>query len=64
MPGWDVNIDDAYGRIPEHIAVKGLALDRDPADGTYRPEELAHASYPWLLLILPAFHQALRLFER
>jgi hypothetical protein len=51
VPSWDVNIDDAHRRIPQHIALEGLALDRDPADGTDRPRELAHASYPWLLLI-------------
>jgi hypothetical protein len=28
-----------------------MELDRDPADGTDRPRELAHASHPWFLLI-------------
>jgi hypothetical protein len=51
VASWDVNIDDARRRIPQHIALEGLALDRDPADGTDRPRELAHASHPWLLLI-------------
>src|SRR5580704_3473713 len=47
----NVHIDDAHRRITQHIALEGLALDRDSADGTDRPGELAHASYPWRLLI-------------
>ena len=47
MPSRDVNIDDAHRRITQHIALEGLALDRDPADGTHRPEEPAHMPYLW-----------------
>src|SRR5580704_9438518 len=51
MPCRNVHIDDAHRRITQHIALEGLALDRDSADGTDRPGELAHASYSWRLLI-------------
>jgi hypothetical protein len=51
MPRRDVHIDDAHRRVTQHIRLEGLALDGEPADGTHRPEELAHASYPWRLLI-------------
>jgi hypothetical protein len=51
MSSRDLHVDDAHRRIPQHIALEGLAPDRDPADGTDRPRELAHASHPWLLLI-------------
>jgi hypothetical protein len=46
MSGRDVHIDDAHRRITQHVTLEGLALDSDPADGTYRPEELAHVPYP------------------
>ena len=57
-----------HRRITQHITLQGLALDRDPADGTDRPEEFAHAPDPWLLLILSAemttaIHQCLRSSE-
>jgi hypothetical protein len=51
VASWDVDIDDAHRRIPQHVALEGLALDRDPADGTDRPRELAHMPYLWFLLI-------------
>ena len=51
MPSWDVNIDDAHRRIPQHIALEGFALDGDATNGTHRPEELAHMPYLWFLLI-------------
>ena len=54
MPSRDVHIDDAHRRITQHITLEGLALDSDAANRTHRPEEFAHASYPWLLLISPA----------
>jgi hypothetical protein len=43
MPGREVHIDDAHQRITQHVALEGLALDSDPADATYRPEEFTHA---------------------
>src|SRR5947209_1907897 len=54
MPSRNVHVDDAHRRITEHVTLKGLALDNDPGDGTHQPKELAHASYPGLLLILLA----------
>src|SRR5262245_6043934 len=49
MPGREVHIHDAHRRIIQHITREGLALDRDSADRTPRPEESAHA-LPLLLL--------------
>jgi hypothetical protein len=46
VPGRDVDIDDAHRRISQHIILEDLALDGETADGTYRPEELAHVLYP------------------
>jgi hypothetical protein len=68
MPSRDVHIDGAYRRVTQHVTLEGLALDSDPADGTHRPKEPAHASYPWLLLIFSAdittaIHQCLRSSE-
>jgi hypothetical protein len=57
MFGRDVDIDDARRRITQHVALEGLALDRDAADGTHRPEKLPHKSYPQLLLILIGRHR-------
>ena|SRR5271170_3441328 len=50
MPSRDVHIDDAHRRISQHINLEDLALDRDAANRAHRPEELAHALYPRLLL--------------
>src|SRR6266850_5347504 len=66
MPGREVDIDDADGRITQHIALEGLALDGEPADGTYRPRELAHVPHLWLLLILSAdihYRRFIKLFD-
>src|SRR5215469_10481518 len=49
MPGREVHIHDAHRRIIQHITRESLALDRDSADRTPRPEESAHA-LPLLLL--------------
>src|SRR6267378_2810861 len=54
MPGRNIHIHDARQRITQHVTLEGLAFDGDPADGTDRPEECAHASYPRLLLVLSA----------
>ena len=51
MASWDVNIDDARRRIPQHIALEGLALDGDTTNGTRRPGKLAHVPYLWFLVI-------------
>ena len=50
-PG-NVDIDHAHPRIAQHIALEGFALDGNATNGTRRPEELAHASYPWLQRML------------
>ena len=68
MPGRNVDIDHAHLRIAQHIALEGFALDGNATNGTRRPEELAHVSYPWLQLMLsraslPAAHQPFRLSE-
>jgi len=66
MPGREVDIDDADGRITQHIALEGVALDGEPADGTYRPRELAHVPHLWLLLILSAdihYRRFIKLFD-
>jgi hypothetical protein len=47
MPSRDVNIDDTGCRIAEHVARESLALNRDAGERTHRPEEPAHASYPY-----------------
>src|SRR5260370_26875114 len=54
MPSRHVHIHNAHRRIIQHISLEGLALDRDSADGTHRPEEPAHTPTPCLLLILSA----------
>jgi hypothetical protein len=46
VPRRDIHIDDPRRRITQHIALEGLALDSEPADGTGRPEKLAHRVLP------------------
>src|SRR5438477_7493290 len=44
MPGGKIDIDNPHGWVSQHVVLKSLALDAEPADRTHRPEELAHAS--------------------
>jgi hypothetical protein len=54
MPSRDVDIDDASRWITQHIALEGLALDREASDRTRRPGKLAHVPYFWFLVISQA----------
>jgi hypothetical protein len=42
MPGRNIDIHGADRRIAQHVAVECLALDREPADRTDRPEKPSH----------------------
>src|SRR5436305_14410637 len=44
MPGGKIDIDNPHGWVSQHVVLKSLALDAEPADRTHRPQELAHAS--------------------
>ena len=48
----DVDVDGARRRIAEHVVLEGLALDGDAADGTRRPEKLAHLCPRLLRLVV------------
>src|SRR5205823_10644409 len=39
-----IHVDNPHRWVTQHVAPKSLALDTNSADGTHRPEELAHAS--------------------
>src|SRR5205814_2007432 len=43
-PAGKIDIDNPHGWVSQHVVLKSLALDAEPADRTHRPEELAHAS--------------------
>src|SRR5438874_13431113 len=40
----EVQIDNPLRWITQHVAPESLAVDAKSGDGTYRPEEFAHAS--------------------
>ena len=42
MPGRDVDIDGALGRIAQQVVLEDLALDRYPADCPGRADKSAH----------------------
>ena len=48
----EVHIHGARRRVTEHVVLEGLALDRDAADGTRRPEKLAHLCPRLLRLVV------------
>jgi hypothetical protein len=44
VPGRDIHIDKARRGIAEHVALEGLAFDREAGDGADRSEISAHKS--------------------